>query len=245
MSSLQLIKNIYRAFLGLSLLGLGLVPLLVLKSTASLTWFPWRLQIVGGIFISICLLGIVAALSPVSCQTKKISHSTLDKIVNNRKISNNQPSISIRGHHPTCGHYSAHVFHIRGKIYCTGCTGLATGALVAITGSFLYFFLEFPLFNPTLIFWGGFLGVTVGLLQHPLYDFLKIKKSIVRVFVNILFVIGAFLLLVGVDYFVREIIIDLYILAMIVFWILSRIFLSKLSHRKICLACGLESCQFS
>jgi hypothetical protein len=132
-----------------------------------------------------------------------------------------------------------------GAVYCAGCTGLFVGAVIALAGSTLYFFLGVALPNTLVVFWLGFAGVALGLLQHPLYAFFKTKHGVVRVLVNIGFVVGAFLLLCSVTELTGNLLLEVYLLVAILYWIFTRIALSRRSHEGICTACGDRSCTLS
>jgi hypothetical protein len=58
----------------------------------------------------------------------------------------------------------------------------------------------------------------------------------------VLFVNGAFLLLLGADQLVRSLSLDTYILIVIVFWISTRVVMSRSEHRRICAECPELSC---
>jgi hypothetical protein len=153
-------------------------------------------------------------------------------------------TFSRQGHHPSCGHFSSHTLYIGNKVYCAGCTGLVLGAVFAVAGSVLYFYFGVFLGNSILGFWVGFFGVTLGLFQHPFYMIFKIEQGMVKTLVNAIFVVSAFLLLASVDQVLRSFEIGLYTLSLILFWIYTRILMSRRSHAQICNICGLQDCQY-
>lgn len=230
-------------FLLTSLLGLCLVAALTFSHESLSATFPRRKPLIGSIFGSICLLGIIAGLSPSRCS------QMLHFKTKSRKGSSHAAGTSgtggriflLEGHHPNCGNFSAHVFRLRDKTFCAGCTGLILGAVMSIFGVILYFFAGLSIGQSGfIVFWFGFAGVALGLLQYNI----KVKKSFVHLFLNVIFVFGAFLLLVGVDAVTRSFAVGLYINALSVFWVLTRIVLSQQEHRRICAACDVESCEF-
>ena len=93
-----------------------------------------------------------------------------------------------------------------------------------------------------LIFWLGFIGVACGLLQ---YNLSNVNRGPVHFFLNVIFVLGAFLLLVGVNEISGSSFLGVYLLTLIVYWIMARITLSQLEHRKICATCNSKLCSFS
>jgi hypothetical protein len=66
------------------------------------------------------------------------------------------------------------------KVYCAGCTGLTTGAVIAIIGSFFYFIIGVPLIAAELVFWIGFGGVMIGIVQHNIYRVLGNPGGVFR-----------------------------------------------------------------
>jgi len=149
-------------------------------------------------------------------------------------------SFRFKGHHPDCGKFSAHVFKLGGKTYCAGCTGLVLGAAASLFGVAFYFFFGLPVEQGSFIFWLGFLGVACGLLQYHLFNF---GGSSVHLFLNVTFVFGAFLFLVGVDEIARSLAVDSYLLALNVYWVSTRIVLSRQEHRRICSICDVKLCR--
>ena len=59
---------------------------------------------------------------------------------------------------------------------------------------------------------------------------------------NVLFVLGVFLLLVSLDEMRQSTIFDLYFLTLTLFLIYTRILFSQLDHKKTCSACSLGEC---
>jgi len=226
----------------ISLLGLCFIALLTLNAAVPVTDFPWRKPLIGSIFSSICVLGTLSALFSSRCS--RILHF---KIGNGRKtpneaepISLKQKSLQFRGHHPSCGNFPAHVLVVANKTFCAGCLGLALGGTVSLVGTFLYFLADISLTGEYLfVFWAGFVGVACGLLQ---YHLLRFEKSFVHMFVNVIFVLGALMLLVGADALTGSLPILIYILALDIFWIYTRIALSQWNHSTICYKCKAEAC---
>lgn len=238
------ITDLALVYLVISLLGLILIPLLVLNPSPLIISIPWQHQIIWGIFLLICILGTLAGISPASCSLRFHSKPKQEQRRNQTQQSPSQFTITKRGHHPTCEHYTSHIFIIGSKIYCAGCSGLVLGALFAIFGTSLYLIGWLPVLNPSLIFWLGFVGVLVGLLQHPFYQILPIKSGVVRIVINVIFVNGAFFLLLGVTELTPSLILQSFLLILILYWIYTRIAMSKRSHSTICKFCGKDDCVF-
>jgi hypothetical protein len=183
----------------------------------------WRKPLVGLVFGLVCTLGVSAALFPKRCSGAfhfpKASHGPAFK------------RISGASHHPDCKEFSTHVIRLRNHTLCAACTGLLIGALIALVGTALYFFggwhIEETGLSIVLI---GETATSLGFSQAKF-------KGFVRVALNASFVIGAFLILVGIDELAESVLIDLFITASIVFWILTRIQLSQWDHWRICSRC--------
>lgn len=230
-------------FISVSLLGLFLLVALTFAAPTKVH-FSWQRPVVGSFFGLISLLGITAGVYPSRCSRmlhfkRKINSTSISNADNG---STAEHARKLEGHHPSCENFSAHVFHLSGKTYCAGCTGLVTGAATSFFGTLVFCFTELSLDGVGIVFfWLGFIGVVSGLLQYNLFG---MKKSYVHLSLNVIFVVGAFLLLVGVEEITNNFILDGYLLILIVFWILTRVLLSQQEHRKVCLACGLKSCPF-
>ncbi len=229
----------------LSVLGLILLPFLF-SSSPPIFVLPWQNQIIGFAFATICVLGIVAGVSPAHCtlsaklrKSQRTESEPLDKTVIFEE------GISKKAHHPTCDQYSGHTINIKNRILCAGCTGLVTGATIALMGTTLYFFLGLRFIFPEVVFWIGFLFVMIGLFQHPIYRLMPMLGGGPRVFVNVLFVVGSFLLLASLMQFMNNAVLGVYCLLLILYWIFTRITMSRRSHRKICSRCLKTRCTLS
>ncbi len=222
-----------------------LVSFLGLLLLAALTLFPptvsgnlsWRKPVIGSIFSSICVLGILAVFLPNRClrildlgkKNKKVGSGS-------SKLSSHGTSYALKGHHPTCGKYDAHIFRIKGKTVCAACAGLLLGGLLALAGASVYFFAGWRVAeHSSLMVLLGIAGVSFGLFQFKF-------RSLVRLSVNTVFVVGALLILVGIDELVHSLFFDLFVVSLIVFWLFTRISLSQWDHERICSDCTIENC---
>lgn len=232
--------------MSVSLFGLFLVGILTLNPPVTGESLPWRKPVMGSIFGSICILGSLAALFPRKCSGtlhfKKEAPVNMYDFSQESDLTPYRGGFAVRGHHPDCGKFSAHVFRIGNRTLCTSCTGLLLGALVSLTATILYFFSGWQFGQEILpIVNVGILGVSFGLLQFPLF---KDRRSHLRFLLNSFFVLGAFLILVGIDTLVQSVALDLFLIFLIVFWILTRISLTQWDHKRICYACGVTTCEF-
>ncbi len=230
-------------YLAVSTIGLGLVAILTYSQTVPSTDFAWQKPATGIMFSAVCVLGIVAGLSPRRCSSATHFKATKKSPPATQKpFDSEKASTTFRGHHPACGNFDAHVLSFGGRTLCAGCTGLVFGAVLSLAGSFLYFFvgvssIEFS----EIVFWLGFLGVACGLLQYEL----PVNSGFVHFLLNVAFVLGAFLLVVEVNAAKESLTLNLYLLLLTVYWILTRIELSRIEHRRKCLSCSSKPCSFS
>jgi hypothetical protein len=194
----------------------------------------WQKPVVGSIFASICILGIVLTLSPRKCSETFGHKKRLEAATSFHHASNSV--FSTKGHHYDCGKFSAHTIQAKGYVLCAACTGLFLGALGALFGTAIFFFVG----------WGarqiGFLAVVFGVAATA-FGFLQFKfGGFARLILNVLFVFGAFLILAGMDGLIESLSVDLFSIALIAFWIFTRILISQWDHLKICRRCSI-SCE--
>ncbi len=231
--------------LALSLVGLGLLPFLVLTATPSLG-IPWQNQLIGISFAVICILGIIAGVSPSHCSCRsKAKEPPVVKTASRELSKDSTIQIRKEGHHPTCDQYHGHVLQIRNRVLCAGCTGLVTGAVLALIGTILFFFMNFRFILPDIVFGIGFVLVTLGLIQHSVYRLVSVERGEVRILVNVLFVFGAFLLLASVVQLTNSLVVSGYLLILTLYWIFTRIVMSRSSHQRICRRCKVADCPLS
>ena len=195
------------------------------------------------VFMGICFLGGLAALLPskskVTLHRQADDQSQLKKV---GAIRDDQRAIVYEGHHPSCGRFRTHVLKIRNKVYCAGCSGLLTGALIAILGSLAYAVNAFAVHEGAVfVFWFGFSAVLLGLLQYakPL-----MSVSWFHFILNVLFVAGSLFILIGVIETNGTVVVEMYFLVTTMYWILTRIVLSNLEHQKICAMCTSSLCGY-
>jgi len=223
----------------MSFLGLFLVGMLMVYPPIVHENLLWRKPLIGSIFGLICVFGILAVFSPTWCSRvfdfgkEKPCRPFLSK------FASHEASSTLKGHHPDCGNFAAHVVRIGDKIFCAACTGLLLGGLLALVGTLLYFFTNWRVEpSSSLIVWMGVLGVGFGLFQFKF-------RSFVRLFLNIFFVLGTFFILIGIDKLVHSVAVDLFLVALTLFWLFTRISLSQWDHERICYTCKVDACEFA
>lgn len=183
---------------------------------------------IGTIFNAICVLGIVAGIFPLKCS--KITSMQTKGL--DLKLSNKD----YKGHHPNCEKYYTHIVKFGENHLCTGCTGLIIGGIIALSGSILYFYFNYPYIYDETSLSLGLILVILGLIQHKI-DF---DNPFLHIVLNIGFVVGSFLLLASLDYLYVNTFYGLYLLGMIIFWINTRIKLSQYDHYLICKSCDVS-----
>lgn len=231
------IKNIY--FSWISIAGLLILVLLVFYTPNSKIVYPLQNLLVLSIFIFICILGMIAALSPTKCS--ELSSFKKNPYTNSKqKLEENISSNNFKGHHPDCNNFKNHTYIFRGKKYCAGCSGLFLGALIAIIGIIIYYLYGINNENTgQIIFLIGFIIVLVSLLQNFL---LNININVSKFFFNFILVIGSFLIMIGFSILQSSLFIQSYFLVLVFIWILARISSSERNHNKICNDCSNEPC---
>jgi peptidoglycan/LPS O-acetylase OafA/YrhL len=221
----------------MSFVGLLLVVLLTVFPPAVTGDVPWRKPVFGSLFSVICVLGVLAVFSPNKClKIFNIRNKNRNAGADSAKLTSHGTSNALAGHHPNCGNYGAHVFRIKGKTVCAACSGLLLGGLLALAGAVVYFFGEWNVDDYS--FWMvllGVAGVSFGLFQFKF-------SGLVRLSVNALFVFGALLILIGIDELVQSLVFDVFVVCLIIFWLLTRIYLSQWDHEMICSGCETENC---
>jgi len=207
----------------ISIFGLLIVLVLAFNPPTTHDGFFWRKPLVGLVFGLVCMFGIFAALFPRQC-----SHSFYSPTKNSHPTSDR---IHVGSHHPDCEAYSAHVVHLGNHTLCAACTGLLVGAIMALAGTAFYVFGGWSIENASLpIALTGAAGTVLGFFQ------LKFR-SFTRLILNMFFVLGAFMILIGTDALTESLFFDLFLIAFIVFWIFTRILLSQWDHWRICSTC--------
>lgn len=214
--------------IGISVFGILLITMWAINPPIGSESVFWRKPLIGSLFSLICILGIFATQFPNKCSEAFHFRTATPNVVSNQILT--------VSHHPDCQRFSAHVVRINGQMRCAACSGLLLGAVIALVGTILYFFIGWQIEStrslPALM---GVLGVLAGFTQSRF-------KTYARLTSNSLFVLGGFFCLAGIDQTSQNLAIDLFIVMLIVFWILTRIQLSQWDHSRICEGCE-SSCR--
>jgi hypothetical protein len=207
--------------------------------------FQWRKQFTGSLFIFTCLLGMISVFFPRQCS--RIFHEgvkTTRSDVSVREKEGFQRSSKIlglvltHGHHPECQGFYNHEFRVGEKTFCVACMGLFFGAVLAIFGASSYFFFEWIVgIDALFLVVFGITGVALCLLQYTFFD---VHSGLIRFSLNTLFVFGMFLIIAGIDCIVQSLSVNFFLVGLFIFWLFTRILLSKNKHEEICQTCNID-----
>jgi hypothetical protein len=212
-------------FVAISIVGLALVIVLVLQPNLEHFQPSIRTRVVGSLYSVICLFGITAVFYPTKCKGLFQKQSPMAQ---DNGLSG---SVRISGHHPDCYNFSGNRVRLNGRVLCAACSGLLVGAIIALVGSALQFFIGINLVSASV--WLLALGETfmvLGLFQIKFAGYAKVV-------VNVFFVVGSFVALAGADVLSESLLVDLYVLGLIGFLLWLRILLSEWNNRRICGSC--------
>ncbi|MCW3999885.1 MAG: hypothetical protein NWE93_06575 [Candidatus Bathyarchaeota archaeon] len=209
-----------------SILGLSFTFLLL--SAPNLQGDPavFRRPLIAALYSAILMLGIVAVFYPDKC---RLIFQKPNRSLNEDRTT---ATMKFRGHHPDCEKYSANRITFWDRTYCAACSGLLSGAAVALVGIILFAlgYLDFAAANLWVLVSGSAL-MLLGLAQVKMEGFLKLT-------VNAFFVVGSLFCLVAVDSAGQSLLLDGYMLTVIVFLLWFRIRLSEWHNNQTCLRCA-------
>ncbi len=208
-----------------AIVGLAVVPVLALSPNFTSLEVAFGQPLIGGLFSTLCVLGIFASLYPVKCK------GMFGKSQNPAAVAR---EVKIVGHHPDCEKYNLNRIQFAGRSVCAACAGLLVGAVVALGAVGDYFFV------------GTGVGVGSVLLLLLCEAFILVGvaqiffKSYVKALVNLFFVVGSSVALIEVDLLANNLLLNLYMLGLIAFMLWLRIALSEWHNRRTCQNC--QSC---
>ncbi|UCH71491.1 MAG: hypothetical protein JSW62_03580 [Thermoplasmatales archaeon] len=191
--------------------------------------------IVGVIVIIGCLFGTSLAFYPG--WYKKISKP------GKKNLNKKDEKITIRkrrGHHPDCYEFKNHVVKFNSKFFCTGCLGLAIGAIssIILLLIFLVITIEKSLMVLYLLIFLGLIMIAFNFVEIMLPD----RHKIIHIFSNIFIMIGFLLIVIGVFEITGSLIYAIISILFSFLWLYTRIQLSNLRHTIICSKCK-EKCK--
>ncbi len=191
--------------------------------------------IVGGAFISSCILGISFAIKP----------NWIGRFIKRGRHDENEQQSHMKtrkrqGHHPDCEKFKSHVIKTKNKVICASCSGLAVGSLISIFLMATYIFIpsEIPL---TILYIFIILGLIIIILNY-IEIVIPTRNARIHVIFNALLVISFFLIIIGIFELTGSIIYGIFGVIISFLWLDTRILLSKWRHSEICKSCS-ETCK--
>ena len=221
-----------------SLLGLSFLVILTFSPSTQIIDISLQKRLVSIVYGGICILGIIESVYPNRCS--QIYYFRIRNIKSYRNCSKDK-KVRWRGHHPVCDKFSQHIIQLFGKEYCAGCLGMRIGAVIALLALALGLIIDVNFSIVVIVFWLGVVMVAASLLQNAIFS---IPRGI-RLSFNILFVLGTWGILVGINRISGSTVLNLYFFTLIFYWLITRMILSQWKHQKICSSCGMKSCGFN
>ena len=176
----------------------------------------------------VCIMGMLAVLFPVACSGALGARFSFAEAPERFGIRATRflGLLVVHGHHPSGSESTKHELLLRGRSFCATCYGLLTGAVVSlatITGfavsGWLGWIGNYPAY---LVYYVGVTAVITGLTQ-TLMPQAGAKARFLLAFV---FVGGTGLMLLATDLLTANLMADLFVVVLAIFWLLSRISLS-------------------
>ena len=232
MSEVKRLDLLLIFYVSVSFFGLLTVSVFALNEPRPGEHVSWMKPLISFLFSSVCVSGAVATLFPQKCLTLLGVEET--RFPSSFAMKDRSLLAILRSHHPECSGFSHHTLAVRGRILCAGCAGLFTGAIIATIGTILYSFCDWRFDHaslPLILF--GQIGVFSGFSQMKFKGFLRLA-------LNVFFVLGAYLILIGLNLSGRRISLGIYFIVLVFFLIWTRILLSRWHHSKICHSCNLH-----
>ncbi len=186
--------------------------------------------LIGSLYASLCLVGVIAIFFPKNCERAFIFDPTHPS-ENEGESAESRKKIQFSGHHPDCQHFSPNRLIIKKTTLCASCSGLLVGASAALVGTIFYFFLGFMPVAGFMFLLVGYACLFFGLFQFRFGGYVKFVA-------NALFVFGSFLTLTAIDNLSANLSIDLYAFGLIIFLLLTRIYISQWNNKRICAKCS-------
>ena len=221
----------YAAFLLMvSIFGLAISTALLMNTPTFVSAPSYRRTLIAFAYDVVCVAGILAALFPVACSRAfGAQFSSVESVqVLGIRATRLLGLLVIHGHHTLGSELTKHELLVWGRSFCATCYGLLTGAVVSLTIITAFAVSGWPgwvgTYSVHLAYSIGVVAVITGLLQ-PLMTHVGAKVRFVLAFV---FVVGTSLMLLATELLTANLVADLFVVLLAIFWLLSRI---SLSHR--------------
>ena len=213
-----------------SIFGLVISTALLRNPTPLSAGADGRRILVALAYDLVCIVGILAVLFPIACSgvlgVRVSSAESPEKfgISATRFLG----VLVVHGHHPLESESAKHELLLRERSFCATCYGLLTGAAVSLTTVTGFAVSGWPgwigNYPAYLLYCVGVAAVITGLAQTLMPD-AGAKARFVLAFV---FVTGTGLMLLATNLLTANLMADLFVVVLAIFWLLSRI---SLSHR--------------
>lgn len=216
-------------FLLVSFFGLVVSTILIASPVQLPLVLGVRNELVMFLYVGICIAGVVAVLFPTACsRAVGVRRASLENSLDLWERATRVLGILIIHGHHTGSASNRHEVRFRKKSFCATCYGLLSGAVISIAIVMDYTLSSWPVgmgydFAKAL-YAVGVLGVLLGFVQL----FSNMGAS-ARFLLAQVFVVGTSLMLVATDVLTADLMADLFVVLLALFWLLSRIWLS---HRR-------------
>jgi hypothetical protein len=185
------------------------------------------------VYDAVCIAGMLAVLFPVTC-SRALAGSTgthLASIESAQALGIRATRLLgltiIHGHHLSESELKKHELLVKGRSFCATCYGSLTGAVISLIIITAFTVSGWPgwirIYSVYGAYYVGVAAVITGLLQ-PLITDVDAKTRFASAFV---FVVGTSLILLATELLAANLLADLFVVLLVVFWLLSRISLSN------------------
>lgn len=179
-----------------------------------------RRAVVAVVYGAVCVVGILATLFPVACSgflgiRKSLAENEEDLGTRATRVFG---VLLLHGHHPGGSDEKRHELWLGGKSYCATCYGLLTGAVVSLTAIVAFALSGWS--DSSLAYGLYYVGVVVVVLGLIPSLGLRIGAR-TRFALAVVFVSGTCLMLIATDVLTSNLIADLFVVLLAVFWLLS------------------------
>jgi hypothetical protein len=224
-------QGAYVAFvLVVSIFGLVISTALLRNPPSFAAASGYRKALIVLAFDLVCIVGIFAVLFPAACSGLVGARFPSPEMSGRLGIRATRflGVLIVHGHHPSGSESTKHELSFRARSFCATCYGLLTGAVASLTIMTAFVVSGWSgwtsIYPAYLVYYVGVAAVITGLLQTLLPE-AGPKARFVLAFV---FVAGTSLMLLATELLSRNLVADLFVILLAVFWLLSRI---SLSHR--------------
>ena len=177
------------------------------------------------IFVSLCVLGAVATFFPRRCSPEI-------QVTGDLHASRYTDVLGIRvihGHHSDCRDLSNHEILLGEKRICAGCLGLLAGSFFAVILTVTQAIQRIPV--PLQFGYLGLAFIAAGIVYSVV---IPGSPPVLRTVLNA-FLVAGFALVYLVLTSVRDL--GLMGISLSIFWMYTRIMLSRWSHERLCIGC--------